>query len=137
MRKLREVLRLKVEAKLSHEQIATATGVSKGAVANYVRRAAQQRVGWAVPEDVDDGALERLLSNIDLDEGTCSLDLVEAAADYFGLTLPQARIIIKEVATVTVSWRDVAKAVGARSSEINRMASAFEHEDLRRALLLA
>ena len=77
-----------------------------------------------------------LTTNIDLDEGTCSLDLLEAAAEYFSLNLPQARAIIKEVATVTATWRDVAREAGARPSEINRMASAFEHEDLRRAQAL-
>ena len=77
-----------------------------------------------------------LATNIDLDEGTCSLDLLEAASAFFGLTLPQARVIIKEVATVTATWRDTAKAVGARSPEMTRMASAFEHDDLRRALAL-
>jgi serine/threonine-protein kinase HipA len=75
-----------------------------------------------------------LTTNIDLDEGTCSLDLLEAAAEYFSLSLPQARTVIKEVATVTASWREVARNAGAKSSEINRMASAFEHEDLQRAL---
>jgi serine/threonine-protein kinase HipA len=45
-------------------------------------------------------------------------------------------VIIKEVATVTATWRDTAKAVGARAAEINRMASAFEHDDLKRALAL-
>ena len=54
-----------------------------------------------------------LTTNIDLDEGTCSLDLLEAASEYFGLTLAQARTIIKEVATVTATWRNIAKAVGA------------------------
>ena len=77
-----------------------------------------------------------LATNIDLDEGTCSLDLLEAASAFFGLTLPQARAIIKEVATVTATWRDTAKSVGARSPEMTRMASAFEHDDLRRALAL-
>ena len=77
-----------------------------------------------------------LTTNIDLDEGTCSLDLLEAASEFFALTLPQARTIVKEVATVTATWRDTAKAVGARSAEINRMASAFEHDDLKRALAL-
>jgi len=43
---------------------------------------------------------------------------------------------LKEVATVTATWRDTAKTVGSRSSEINRMASAFEHDDLKRALAL-
>ena len=42
MRKIKEVLRLKFEAKLSHEKIAAATGMSKGAVTNAVQRALQQ-----------------------------------------------------------------------------------------------
>ncbi|MCP1850105.1 MULTISPECIES: hypothetical protein [unclassified Bradyrhizobium] len=75
-------------------------------------------------------------TNIDLDEGTCSLDLLEAASEFFALTLPQARAIIKELASVTATWRDVAKAVRAGSAEINRMASAFEHNDLKRSLAL-
>lgn len=77
-----------------------------------------------------------LTTNIDLDEGTCSLELLEAASEFFVLTLPQARAIIKEVATVTSTWRQIAATVGARSAEINRMASAFEHNDLKRALAL-
>jgi serine/threonine-protein kinase HipA len=77
-----------------------------------------------------------LTTNIDLDEGTCSLDLLESASQLFGLTLPGARAIIKEVATATAAWRDTAKACGARSAEIHRMASAFEHDDLKRALAL-
>ena len=77
-----------------------------------------------------------LTTNIDLDEGTCSLDLLEGASAFFALTLAQARTVIKDVATVTATWRETAKAVGARSAEINRMASAFEHDDLTRALAL-
>jgi len=75
-----------------------------------------------------------LTTNIDLDEGTCSLDLLEAASEFFGLTLAQARAIIKDVATVTATWRETARTVGARPMEINRMASAFEHKDLTQAL---
>ena len=84
-----------------------------------------------VPTDLKAWALT---TNIDLDEGTCSIDLLEAASEFFGLALPQARAIIREVATVTATWRDTGKVVGARSAEINRMASAFEHDDLKRAL---
>ena len=75
-----------------------------------------------------------LTTNIDLDEGTCSLDLLEAASEFFGLTLAQARAIIKDVATVTATWRETARAVGVRPMEISRMASAFEHNDLKQAL---
>ena len=75
-----------------------------------------------------------LTTNIDLDEGTCSLDLLEAASRFFALTPAQAHSVIREVATVTATWRDAAKAIGARAAEIDRMASAFEHDDLKRAL---
>jgi serine/threonine-protein kinase HipA len=74
-----------------------------------------------------------LTTNIDLDEGTCSIDLVESVADLFGLNLSAARDIIREVGAAVADWRTVAATVGARPSEINRMASAFEHEDLKRA----
>lgn len=100
------------------------------------------RDGWSLSPAFDlnpvptDLKARVLTTNIDLDEGSCSLDLLESASGYFALTLPQARAIIKSVAAVTATWRDTAKLVGARNSEINRMASAFEHQDLQQALAL-
>ena len=70
-----------------------------------------------------------LTTNIDLDEGTCSVGLLREAAEYFGLVDGQACTIIREVAEVTRTWQAVATEVGARRAEITRMASAFEHED--------
>jgi serine/threonine-protein kinase HipA len=102
----------------------------------------RNKAGWSLSPAYDlnpvptDLKARVLTTNINLDEGTCSLDLLEAAAEYFALTLAQARVIIKEVATVTATWRDTAKKAGARTAEVNRMASAFEHDDLRRALVL-
>jgi predicted transcriptional regulator len=61
MRKIKEILRLKFEAKFSHERIAAATGASKGAVSNYVQRAMQKGLSWPLPADLDESALERLL----------------------------------------------------------------------------
>ena len=40
MRKVREILRLRFERGLSHRQISASTGVSKGALSEYLRRAA-------------------------------------------------------------------------------------------------
>jgi serine/threonine-protein kinase HipA len=100
------------------------------------------KAGWSLSPAYDfnpvptDLKARVLTTNIDLDEGTCSLDLLEQASEYFALTLAQARVIIKEVATVSATWRDTARVVGARSAEIARMASAFEHDDLKRALAL-
>ena len=65
-----------------------------------------------------------------------SHDLLEASAHYFALSLSEARSILKEVATAASSWRAVARDVGAKRKEIDRMASAFEHDALRQALAL-
>ena len=61
MRKITEVLRLKFEAKLSHDQIARAVGLSKGGVGKYVSLAKAQGLSWPLPEGLDDGRLEALL----------------------------------------------------------------------------
>ena len=61
MRKVKDILRLKFEAGLSHERIATALGLSKGAVTQYLQRAARAGVSWPVAPALDDTALEALL----------------------------------------------------------------------------
>jgi serine/threonine-protein kinase HipA len=100
------------------------------------------KAGWSLSPAYDlnpvptDLKARVLATNIDLDEGTCSIGLLEDAAEYFGLGLAPARKIINEIAAATAGWRDVAKEVGARAAEITRMASAFEHHDLERALAL-
>jgi len=77
-----------------------------------------------------------LTTNISLDEATCDLDLVLSVAEYFGLARDGAKAIIKAVAAATATWREVAAAKKARPAEIRRMASAFEHDDLMKALAL-
>jgi hypothetical protein len=61
MRKIKEVLRLKFEAGLSHERITAAVGVSKGAVTKYAQRAVAAGLGWPLTPERDDAALEALL----------------------------------------------------------------------------
>lgn len=98
--------------------------------------------GWALspaydlnPTPVD--IRPRILStNITLEEATCDLDLVLSSAEYFSLALKDAKRIVSEVAQATRKWREVAAAAGASHTEVQRMSSAFEHDDLRRALLL-
>jgi serine/threonine-protein kinase HipA len=65
------------------------------------------RNGWSLSPAYDlnptpiDVKARILTTNIDLDEGTCSLDLLESASEYFDLSLAAARGIIKEVALAT------------------------------------
>jgi len=62
MRKLREVIRLKLEAKQSGRAIARSCGISPSTVAEYLGRIALARLGWPLPSELDDdAALERLL----------------------------------------------------------------------------
>jgi serine/threonine-protein kinase HipA len=77
-----------------------------------------------------------LTTNISLDEATCDLDLALGSAEFFGISLKEAKAISTRVAGVVSTWRDIAAAAGAPQAEIRRMASAFEHNDLARALVL-
>ena len=77
-----------------------------------------------------------LTTNISLEDGTCDIDLVLSVAEFFSMAAPEAKTIVKEVATSTATWREAAAALGARKNEIQRMESAFEHSDLKKALAL-
>lgn len=59
MRKIRDVLRLKLEARLSHERIAASLGISKGVVAKYVGLASVAGLDWTTIRTLSDTALER------------------------------------------------------------------------------
>ena len=75
-----------------------------------------------------------LTTAIDLDVGMASLDLALEVADYFELDSREAISMAKEVGRAVSGWRMEASRRGLSSSEIERMASAFEHDDLRAAL---
>lgn len=70
---------------------------------------------------------------IDEEDHTASLTLAFEVAEYFGIDDSVARRIAKEVGDAVASWRRQAQSVGIGASEIDRMASAFEHTDLREA----
>ena len=61
MRKVREVLRLRHALGLSYREISEALRVSKTSVGELVRRAEMIGITWPLPEELDDGELERRL----------------------------------------------------------------------------
>jgi serine/threonine-protein kinase HipA len=76
----------------------------------------------------------RILSTaIDLDDSTASLDTALSVAKEFRLDKARAHEIVEEVAASVKGWRDAAKRLGLNTREIDFMASAFEHEDLKEA----
>lgn len=63
-----------------------------------------------------------------------SLDTALGAAAYFRLGNPEAAAIAREIGAVVATWRDVAARHDLTANQIDRMASAFEHDDLARAI---
>ncbi len=61
MRKIREYLRLRCAAGLSHRQIAASLQVSRSSIGEYARRFAASGLSWPLPEAVSDTELERRL----------------------------------------------------------------------------
>ncbi len=101
MRKIKEVLRLKFEAQLSHEKIAAATGMSKGAVTNTVQRAVQKGLSWPLPADLDESQLELRAARVD----SLYLHVFDArpAGDILGIVVPGS--VMFDFAAARLRWR--------------------------------
>jgi serine/threonine-protein kinase HipA len=84
-----------------------------------------------VPTDIKPRVLT---TAINLDDATASLQLAYDVASYFELNAREARAIVREVGRAVASWVKEAKGLGLSKAEIDRMASAFEHDDLRSAV---
>ena len=61
MRKVREILRLKHERKLSDRQIALAIGVARSTVSEYLARAEADGLTWEIAETLGDADVEARL----------------------------------------------------------------------------
>jgi len=82
-----------------------------------------------VPTDVRPRILSTAI--VEGDDRSASIELAFLVAEHFGLEDAEAREIAMEVAVAVAQWRDVAQGLGASKRECDRMATAFEHDDLR------
>lgn len=95
--------------------------------------------GWALSPAYDlnpvpiDIKPRVLTTCIDMDNNDASIQLAFEVAGYFGLKPDDAKEISREVAIATSKWRKVAGKLGISNTEVTRMASAFEHKDLKLA----
>ncbi len=61
MKSIREVLRLHFGCGFSRKKIKRITGISRASISEYISRARNASLGWPLPHNMDDTALERLL----------------------------------------------------------------------------
>jgi serine/threonine-protein kinase HipA len=87
-----------------------------------------------IPVDIKPRVLTTAIDQVD---GTASLDLALQVAAHFGLKAVNAKGVAREVGNAVSRWREAASATGLSGKEIDRMASAFEHEDLNKAVALS
>lgn len=102
---IKEVLRLKLEAGLSHEQTARALRISKGVVAKYVGLAAAAGLSnWEAVRELDERALQARL----LGRGPAHADVV--MPDFARIH----RELSRKGVTLTLLWQEYAAAHAAR-----------------------
>jgi transposase len=61
MRKIKEVLRLKLEQRFTNRAIARSCSIGRATVGEYLRRATAAGLSWPLPEGLDEAELERRL----------------------------------------------------------------------------
>lgn len=95
----------------------------------------ERQKGWSLSPAYDMNPTPRevkprvLTMAINFDNTFASLETASSVAEDFRLSKNQAEQIIKEVAFSVKRWKEVATDFGLLKREIDRMASAFEHED--------
>jgi serine/threonine-protein kinase HipA len=83
-----------------------------------------------VPTDIKPRILTTAITE---DDNTASLALAMEVAGYFGLNGAKASETAAQVGKAVSKWRAEAARHGLTKPEIDRMASAFEHQDLKAA----
>jgi serine/threonine-protein kinase HipA len=84
-----------------------------------------------VPVDIKPRVLATAINE---DDATASLPLAMEVAEYFELDSRKAKQITTQVGKAVSQWRNEAAHFSLSRTEVERMASAFDHPDLRTAL---
>jgi len=84
-----------------------------------------------LPEQVKGRFLQ---TSIDLENNMASLELAFEVAEEFGLSMEEAKNTAQETGKATQTWKKEASNLGVVKQEMEFMASAFEHKNLRISL---
>ena len=129
MKKVRDLIRLKYETRLSHEQIARALSISKGVVAKYVGRVEARGLDPAVLLTLDEGELTRRLGS------------APRVPQYGGRVMPDYAEVHRELkrpgVTLTLLWEEYQRAhEGAATYRYSQFAERYREyvSTLRRSM---
>jgi transposase len=117
MRKIRDVLRYRHSAGLSLEATARALNISKGVVAKYIRLASAAGLSWPLPDELDDGGLEKLLYR-----QVAAREPTFAEPDY-ALVHQELK---KKGVTLTLLWEEYLQAVGGRGYQYTAFCTRYK-----------
>jgi len=81
------------------------------------------------PSPLDVGGRIHVLALNEVDRSS-SLDICLSTANYFALKKGEAAQIVGEVGAVVAAWRDFAQQCKLSKADMERMETAFEHDDL-------
>jgi len=87
-----------------------------------------------IPVDVKPRVLCMMIDDRD---NSASFDLAIEVGEYFGLREDEMRVIAIEVVQSVSTWQSEAKGLGISTEEISRMATAFEHDEMKAAIKYA
>jgi transposase len=117
MCKIRDVLRLRHSTDLSLEGIARALNISKGVVAKYLKLATEAGIGWPLPDELDDGALERRLYQ-------------QPSARASAFTEPDYARVHQELkrkgVTLTLLWEEYRASVGVAAFQYTAFCTRYK-----------
>ena len=86
--------------------------------------------------NVAEKSSNKTLPDLSGDDATGSLELALGVAAQFGMIASEARTVARDVGKTVARWRTIAAKHGLTPAQLDRMASAFEHADLRAARAL-
>lgn len=119
MRKLKEVLRLRLTAGLSNRKIALVTGVSKSAVSNHVKRALSLGLEWPKIAAMAEEAIEALLYPDECEEETTQGQLVPDWDEV-------ARELRRKGVTKHLLWEEYAESQGPKAYSYSRYCELYK-----------
>ena len=120
MRKLREVLRLRLHAKLSMRQIRNSTQMSVGAVQKVVARAEQHNLDWPAIQALNDSQLAALIyPKADVPAASTQKQLPDWSEVYRELT--------RKGMTLQLLWEEYAEQYPARCFSYSQYCRLYRH----------